>query len=154
MGKPCCISPDEMASCSMILPWQAENVVVLLVELWIARLPAHRVASAFHLPWVELLPSNQLQIIRWGLSNFNNQNLGSSAVKIDRDFSLIKDSFYCFKIAHCYWENGQMRWWNCHWLLSPSKFYISELKKDWKCAAYLYWSPTQNQAGGGMYFIP
>ena len=78
----------------------------LLMDLWIAWLPAHRVASTFHLPRVELLPNNQLLTTHWGLSNFINQNLGSSAVKTDRDFSLIRVRFYCFIIAHCQWWNG------------------------------------------------
>ena len=77
-----------------------------LVDLWISRLPAHRVASAFRFPGVELLPNNQLQTTHRGLSNFNNQNLGSLSVKIDRDLGLIIDSFYCFIIAHCHWWNG------------------------------------------------
>ena len=80
----------------------------LLVDLWIARLLAHRVESYFHFPVVELLPRNQLQSTHRGLSKINNQNLGSSAVKIDRDFGLIRDRFYYFKIAHCLWGNLQM----------------------------------------------
>ena len=92
----------------MTLPWKAANVMVLLADLWISRLPAHRVESPVHLSGVELLPSNQIQTTHRGLSNFNNRNLGSSAVKIDRDFVVIRDSFYCFKIVHCHWGNGQM----------------------------------------------
>ena len=77
-----------------------------LMDLWIVWLPSHSVESAFHLPGVDFLPSNQLQTTHWGLSNFNNKNLGLSAVKIDRNFGLIRDSFYCFIIAHFQWGNG------------------------------------------------
>ena len=74
----------------------------------------------FTFPGVEFLPSNQLRTTHWGLSNFNNQNLGSSAVKINRDFGLIRNSFYCFKIAHYQWGYLHMPWCNFHWLFAPS----------------------------------
>ena len=77
-----------------------------LADLLIARLPAQRAESAFHLPGVELLPINQIQTTHLCLGNFNNKHLGLSAVKIDRDLCLIRYSFYCFKIAHCQWGNG------------------------------------------------
>ena len=121
----------------------------LLVDLWIARFPAHGVASAFHFSWVELLPRNQLQTTHQGLSKFNNKNLGLSSVKIDRDLGFIRDSFYCFKIAHCHWGNGQMPWCNCHWLFTSSKLYIRKLDMAWKRAAYLCWPPAQTRWGTG-----
>ena len=131
-----------MESGSMILPWQEANVMVSLVDLWIAWLPSRRVAPTLYLPGVELLPSNQLQTTHIGLSNFNNQNIGSSAVIIDRDLGLIRDSFYCFKIAHWHWRNVKIPRCNYHQLFAPSNFYISKLDKAWRRASYLYWSPA------------
>ena len=86
-----------MASCSIILPWQAANFMVSIAYIWSAQLLTQRVESAFHFPGVELLPSNQLQTTHQCLSNFNNQDLGSSAVKIDKDFGLVRESFIVSK---------------------------------------------------------
>ena len=52
VGLPWHIFLDEMASWSMILPWQAVNAMVSLAYLCSTRLPTQRVASAFHLPGV------------------------------------------------------------------------------------------------------
>ena len=93
-----------------------------LWTLWIARLSAHMVASASHFPVFELSPRNKIQNTHRGSINLNNQNVGSSDVKIDRNFGLIRENFYCFKIAHRHWGNRQMPWLNCHRLFAPWNF--------------------------------